>query len=163
MGRVLVIGAGGVSTVAVKKIAMNADVFTEIMVASRTKSKCDKIAADIRGHQERESSNRPGGRRQAQRVGGVVRGLQAGLGRQPGVALSGSLHHGRVPGIWRQLPRHGQLRAARRGNGNGPIRSASSRRASRRSSDADSTRALQVSIPPTRQNTISTRFTIWIS
>ena len=27
MGRVLVIGAGGVSTVAVKKIAMNADVF----------------------------------------------------------------------------------------------------------------------------------------
>ena len=48
MGRVLVIGAGGVSTVAVKKIAMNADVFTDIMVASRTKSKCDNIAADIK-------------------------------------------------------------------------------------------------------------------
>ena len=48
MGRVLVIGAGGVSTVAVKKIAMNADVFTDIMVASRTKSKCDAIAADIK-------------------------------------------------------------------------------------------------------------------
>ena len=48
MGRVLVIGAGGVSTVAVKKIAMNADVFTDIMVASRTKSKCDQIAADIK-------------------------------------------------------------------------------------------------------------------
>ncbi len=47
MSRVLVIGAGGVSTVAVKKMAMNADVFTDIMVASRTKSKCDKIAADI--------------------------------------------------------------------------------------------------------------------
>ena len=48
MGRVLVIGAGGVSTVAVKKIAMNADIFTDIMVASRTKSKCDRIAADIK-------------------------------------------------------------------------------------------------------------------
>ena len=48
MGRVLVIGAGGVSTVAVKKIAMNADIFTDIMVASRTKSKCDQIAADIK-------------------------------------------------------------------------------------------------------------------
>jgi saccharopine dehydrogenase (NAD+, L-lysine-forming) len=47
MSRVLVIGAGGVSTVAVKKMAMNTDVFTDIMVASRTKSKCDKIAADI--------------------------------------------------------------------------------------------------------------------
>jgi saccharopine dehydrogenase (NAD+, L-lysine-forming) len=48
MSRVLVIGAGGVSTVAVKKMAMNADVFTDIMVASRTKNKCDKIAADIK-------------------------------------------------------------------------------------------------------------------
>lgn len=48
MSRVLVIGAGGVSTVAVKKMAMNADVFTDIMLASRTKSKCDKIAADIK-------------------------------------------------------------------------------------------------------------------
>jgi len=43
-----VIGAGGVSTVAVKKMAMNADVFKDIMLASRTKSKCDKIAADIK-------------------------------------------------------------------------------------------------------------------
>ena len=32
MGRTLVIGAGGVSTVAVKKMAMNADVFTDIML-----------------------------------------------------------------------------------------------------------------------------------
>ena len=51
MGRVLVIGAGGVSTVAVKKMAMNSDVFTHIMLASRTKSKCDKIAADIKNVQ----------------------------------------------------------------------------------------------------------------
>jgi saccharopine dehydrogenase (NAD+, L-lysine-forming) len=48
MAKVLVIGAGGVSTVAVKKMAMNSDVFTDIMVASRTKSKCDKIAEDIK-------------------------------------------------------------------------------------------------------------------
>ena len=39
MGKILVVGAGGVSTVAVKKMAMNADVFTDIMLASRTKSK----------------------------------------------------------------------------------------------------------------------------
>jgi saccharopine dehydrogenase (NAD+, L-lysine-forming) len=48
MSRVLVIGAGGVSTVAVKKMAMNADVFTDIMLASRTKSKCDRIAVEIK-------------------------------------------------------------------------------------------------------------------
>jgi len=48
MSKVIVIGAGGVSTVAVKKMAMNADVFDDIMLASRTKSKCDKIASDIK-------------------------------------------------------------------------------------------------------------------
>ena len=42
------IGAGGVSRVAVKKMAMNSHVFTEILLASRTKNKCDKIAADIK-------------------------------------------------------------------------------------------------------------------
>ncbi|MDA3817228.1 MAG: saccharopine dehydrogenase NADP-binding domain-containing protein [Prolixibacteraceae bacterium] len=44
MGRVLIIGAGGVGTVVVHKMAANADVFTDIMLASRTKSKCDAIA-----------------------------------------------------------------------------------------------------------------------
>lgn len=48
MSRVIVIGAGGVSTVAVKKMAMNSDVFTDIMIASRTKSKADKIASEIK-------------------------------------------------------------------------------------------------------------------
>jgi saccharopine dehydrogenase (NAD+, L-lysine-forming) len=47
MGKVLVIGAGGVSSVAVKKMAMNADVFTDMLIATRTQSKAVKIAADI--------------------------------------------------------------------------------------------------------------------
>ncbi|MBV5281177.1 MAG: saccharopine dehydrogenase family protein [Paludibacter sp.] len=48
MGKVLIIGAGGVGTVVVNKVAQNPDVFTEIMLASRTKSKCDVIAADVK-------------------------------------------------------------------------------------------------------------------
>ncbi len=44
MGKVLVIGAGGVGTVVVHKMASLPEVFTEIMLASRTKSKCDAIA-----------------------------------------------------------------------------------------------------------------------
>lgn len=48
MGKVLIIGAGGVATVAAHKLAQNTDVFTEIMIASRTKSKCDAIAADLK-------------------------------------------------------------------------------------------------------------------
>jgi saccharopine dehydrogenase (NAD+, L-lysine forming) len=48
MAKVLIIGAGGVGQVATYKCAMNKDVFTEIVLASRTKSKCDKIASDIK-------------------------------------------------------------------------------------------------------------------
>ena len=47
MGRVLIIGAGGVGTVVAHKVAQNADVFTDIMIASRTKEKCDKIVEAI--------------------------------------------------------------------------------------------------------------------
>ncbi len=48
MGKTLVIGAGGVSHAAVHKMAMNADIFTHISLASRTKSKCDAIAASVK-------------------------------------------------------------------------------------------------------------------
>eukprot|EP01035_Chromulina_nebulosa_P053254 gene53254-72761_t len=47
MSKVIIIGAGGVGSVVAHKCAMNSQVFTEIMLASRTKSKCDKIAGDI--------------------------------------------------------------------------------------------------------------------
>ena len=47
MGRVLIIGAGGVATVAAHKVAKNADVFSDIMIASRTQSKCDDIVRAI--------------------------------------------------------------------------------------------------------------------
>ena len=46
------IGAGGVATVAAFKIAQNADVFTEFMIASRRKAKCDKIVEDISGYSQ---------------------------------------------------------------------------------------------------------------
>jgi len=48
MARILIIGAGGVSQVAVHKCAQASDVFTDICLASRTLSKCDKIAAQLK-------------------------------------------------------------------------------------------------------------------
>ena len=48
MSRVLLIGCGGVGTVAAHKLAQNADIFTDICIASRTKSKCDALADAIR-------------------------------------------------------------------------------------------------------------------
>ncbi len=48
MASILIIGAGGVSRVATTKCAINSQIFDDIILASRTKSKCDKIAADIK-------------------------------------------------------------------------------------------------------------------
>ena len=66
MCRALIIGAGGVGTVVTQKIAAN-PAFSDVMLASRTKSKCDAVAAAIGGNR---SQNRAGRCRQC---GGIVR------------------------------------------------------------------------------------------
>ncbi len=47
MSKVLIIGAGGVGGVVAHKCAQASDVFDDILLASRTKSRCDKIAAEV--------------------------------------------------------------------------------------------------------------------
>ncbi len=49
MGKCLIIGAGGVAAVAVHKCCQNSEVFEEIMIASRTKSKCDALKEALAG------------------------------------------------------------------------------------------------------------------
>ncbi|GMQ61766.1 saccharopine dehydrogenase family protein [Vallitalea maricola] len=49
MSRVLIIGAGGVANVVVAKCCQNPEVFQEIMIASRTKSKCDALKEKFDG------------------------------------------------------------------------------------------------------------------
>ncbi len=48
MSKILIIGAGGVGQVVVHKCAQHQDVFSEILLASRTKSKCDAIAEGVK-------------------------------------------------------------------------------------------------------------------
>ncbi len=48
MSRVLIIGCGGVASVAIQKCCQASEVFSEIMIASRTKEKCDKLAEKLR-------------------------------------------------------------------------------------------------------------------
>ncbi|HPJ20815.1 MAG TPA: saccharopine dehydrogenase family protein [Clostridia bacterium] len=49
MGKALIIGAGGVSNVVVHKCCQNPEVFEEICIASRTKSKCDAMKKKLDG------------------------------------------------------------------------------------------------------------------
>ena len=47
MNKVMIIGAGGVAGVVAAKCAQHPETFGEILIASRTKSRCDAIKASI--------------------------------------------------------------------------------------------------------------------
>jgi len=49
MAKLLIIGCGGVASVAIHKCCQNSDVFEEICIASRTKSKCDALKEKLAG------------------------------------------------------------------------------------------------------------------
>lgn len=49
MGKALIIGCGGVASVAIHKCCQNSEVFEEICIASRTKEKCDALKEKLEG------------------------------------------------------------------------------------------------------------------
>ncbi len=49
MGKALIIGCGGVASVAIQKCCQNSAVFSELLIASRTKSKCDALREKLSG------------------------------------------------------------------------------------------------------------------
>ena len=49
MAKILIIGCGGVASVAIQKCAKKAEVFSEICIASRTVSKCDALKEKLAG------------------------------------------------------------------------------------------------------------------
>jgi len=49
MGKVLIIGCGGVASVAIQKCCQNQEIFTELCIASRTISKCEALKEKLQG------------------------------------------------------------------------------------------------------------------
>lgn len=49
MGKALIIGCGGVASVAIHKCCQNSEIFEEICIASRTKEKCDALKEKLEG------------------------------------------------------------------------------------------------------------------
>lgn len=49
MSKIMVIGAGGVASVAIHKIVQNNEIFDELIIASRTKAKCDALKEKLDG------------------------------------------------------------------------------------------------------------------
>ena len=48
MSKVMIIGAGGVGNVVAQKCAQQSETFSEIILASRTESKCKAIAEGVK-------------------------------------------------------------------------------------------------------------------
>ena len=61
--KVMLIGAGGVAGVAAAKMAQNPDTFGELLIASRTKARCDAIKADIEKRRDSWFATRDSGAR----------------------------------------------------------------------------------------------------
>lgn len=56
MGKALIIGCGGVASVAIQKCCQNSEEFEEICIASRTKSKCDALKEKLKGSRTKVST-----------------------------------------------------------------------------------------------------------
>ena len=74
MGRLLIIGCGGVAGVAIHKCCQNSKTFSEICIASRTKAKCDALKEKLENTTETKSTSVPGSDDH-----GCVSGMQGGL------------------------------------------------------------------------------------
>ncbi len=61
--KVMLIGAGGVAGVAAAKMAQDPDTFGELLIASRTKARCDAIKADIEKRRDSWFATRDSGAR----------------------------------------------------------------------------------------------------
>ena len=102
MGKVLIIGCGGVASVAIQKCCQNSEVFSEICIASRTVSKCDALKEKLEGTTKTKITTAQVDADNVEELKALIRKVE------PEVVLS-------LPGLRRTLCGHGQLRA--RGHG----------------------------------------------
>ena len=105
MSRVLVIGCGGVASVAIKKCCQVSDVFTELCIASRTKSKCDKLASELADKTNTKISTAQVDADDINQLIKLINDYKPELSS----SLSGSYYNGCMSCLWRKLYGHGEL------------------------------------------------------
>lgn len=109
MSRVLVIGCGGVASVAIQKCCQVSDVFTELCIASRTKSKCDALAEKLAGKTKTIVTTAQVDADDVQQVIDLIRAYKPDLVMNIALPVSGFDHYGCLLGLRRQLYGHGKL------------------------------------------------------
>ena len=96
MSRVLVIGCGGVASVAIQKCCQVDEVFTEMCIASRTKEKCDALVEKLKGKTKTVLTT-------------ADQQLQTRSGDEHRTSLSGPDDHGCMSGMWCKLYGYSKL------------------------------------------------------
>ena len=104
MARVLIIGAGGVSSVVVHKCAQANDVFTEIHLASRTKAKCDAIAESVKKRYGVTVHTASVDADNVSELVALINKVKTSNGYQCRTAVSRPYHYGRLPRMQCPLP-----------------------------------------------------------
>ena len=79
MSRVLIIGCGGVANVAIRKCCQHSEVFQEICIASRTKSKCDDLKVQLQGKTETKITTEQVDADKREEVTALIRRVQPDL------------------------------------------------------------------------------------
>lgn len=79
MSRVLIIGCGGVASVAIRKCCQHSEVFQEICIASRTKSKCDDLKEQLKGKTETKITTEQVDADKQEEVAALIRRVQPDL------------------------------------------------------------------------------------
>ena len=100
MSRLLIIGCGGVAQVAIRKCCQNSEVFTDIMIASRTLSKCDDLKAKLEGKTASRIETARVDADNVEELKTLIRFVPAGCSAQCGTPLSGSYDYGCMSCLW---------------------------------------------------------------
>ena len=98
MGKALIIGCGGVASVAIHKCCQNSEVFEEICIASRTVSKCDALKEKLQGTTKTKITTAQVDADNVEELVALDPQGTAGCGFKSCASVSGSSYYGCLPG-----------------------------------------------------------------
>ena len=97
MGKVLIIGCGGVASVAIHKCCQNSEVFEEMCIASRTKSKCDALKEKLEGTTKTKITTAQVDANNVDELIALINEVKPDVVLNLALPISGSDHHGCLP------------------------------------------------------------------
>ena len=109
MGKVLIVGCGGVASVAVHKCCQNSKVFDAICIASRTVSKCEALKEKLQASYNGTITTAQVDADNPEELIALIEREKTGRSTESGTSISGSYNYGCLPCDRSGLCRHCKL------------------------------------------------------